>query len=79
MAVSNTTIGTRITTHSPVPFRQFGGGPRAWAGVIGTWRERSRQRSALAELDDRLIDDIGVTRSKARQAAAMPFWSVGKA
>jgi uncharacterized protein YjiS (DUF1127 family) len=78
MAVSNTSIGIRIATHSPALLRQFGGGPRAWAEVIGMWRERSRQRSALAELDNRLLDDIGVTRSKARQAAAMPFWSAGK-
>jgi uncharacterized protein YjiS (DUF1127 family) len=36
---------------------------------------RSRQRDALAELDDRLIEDIGVTRQQANAEAAKPFWT----
>jgi uncharacterized protein YjiS (DUF1127 family) len=35
---------------------------------------RSRQRQALSELDDRLLEDIGVTRQKADGEAAKPFW-----
>jgi uncharacterized protein YjiS (DUF1127 family) len=38
------------------------------------WMERSRQRRALAELDDRLLCDIGLTREEARQECANPFW-----
>jgi uncharacterized protein YjiS (DUF1127 family) len=49
------------------------------AGVIKTWLQRSRQRRALAELDDRILCDIGVTRSQAQREAAKPFWSAGKA
>jgi len=45
-----------------------------WLRVIGTWIERSRQRRALANLDDRLIDDIGITRSEAARESANPFW-----
>ncbi len=29
------------------------------------WLDRQRQRAALALLDDRLLDDIGVTRGEA--------------
>ena len=29
------------------------------------WSDRQRQRAALAGLDDRLLDDIGVTRDAA--------------
>ena len=29
------------------------------------WLDRQRQRAALAQLDDRLLDDIGVTRDEA--------------
>ena len=35
---------------------------------------RSRQREALSSLDDRLLDDIGVTRQQANVEAAKPFW-----
>ena len=36
--------------------------------------ERSRQRQALAELDDHFLKDIGVTRQQAIAEAAKPFW-----
>ena len=35
---------------------------------------RSRQRQALAELDDHFLKDIGVTRQQAIAEAAKPFW-----
>jgi uncharacterized protein YjiS (DUF1127 family) len=35
---------------------------------------RSRQREALSKLDDRFLDDIGVTRQQANAEAAKPFW-----
>ena len=36
--------------------------------------ERSRQRQALAELDDHFLKDIGKTRPEAMAEAAKPFW-----
>ena len=42
--------------------------------VVWFWMERSRQRRALAELDDRLLRDIGLTRDEARRECANPFW-----
>lgn len=35
---------------------------------------RSRQRQALAQLDDKALKDIGVTRRQADAEAAKPFW-----
>jgi hypothetical protein len=35
-----------------------------------------RQRLHLRELDDRMLDDIGVTRSQAEAEADRPFWDV---
>lgn len=35
---------------------------------------RARQRRALAELDARLLADIGLTPDDVRREAAKPFW-----
>jgi uncharacterized protein YjiS (DUF1127 family) len=42
--------------------------------LIGRWIERTRQRQALAELDDRMLRDIGVTRVEAVRESRKPFW-----
>ncbi len=42
--------------------------------VYNLWRGRARQRRRLLELDDRLLRDIGVTRSDALREADKPFW-----
>jgi uncharacterized protein YjiS (DUF1127 family) len=36
----------------------------------------ARQRRELAELDDRMLHDIGITRFEARQEAARGFWYI---
>jgi uncharacterized protein YjiS (DUF1127 family) len=36
--------------------------------------ERRRQRRVLADLEDRLLDDIGRTRAEAQAEARRPFW-----
>lgn len=38
------------------------------------WLERVQDRRRLAELDDHMLRDIGLTRAEAEQAAARPFW-----
>lgn len=40
------------------------------------WIALARERRSLADLadDDRLLQDIGVTRSRALHEAAKPFW-----
>jgi uncharacterized protein YjiS (DUF1127 family) len=42
---------------------------------LGLWMERSRQRSHLAQLDDRLLGDIGVDRATAAAEADKAFWA----
>jgi uncharacterized protein YjiS (DUF1127 family) len=38
--------------------------------------DRARQRHKLGELDDRLLRDIGIARSQAREESSKPFWQV---
>jgi len=58
--------------------------PRS-AGPVSTWvgrvaasahrtLQRRRQRSALLELDDRRLNDIGLTRDQALKEARKPLW-----
>jgi uncharacterized protein YjiS (DUF1127 family) len=45
-----------------------------WSRVINVWIQRNRQRHQLANLDDRMLWDIGVTRAQAARECAKPFW-----
>lgn len=42
--------------------------------TIVKWEERHRTRKALAQLDNRLLDDIGITRADAQLETQRPFW-----
>ena len=42
--------------------------------LIATWIERTRQRYALAGLDDHMLRDIGITRVEAARESGKPFW-----
>lgn len=41
---------------------------------LTAWRERSQTRAQLARLDDRMLKDIGLSRSDAAFEARKPFW-----
>jgi uncharacterized protein YjiS (DUF1127 family) len=38
--------------------------------------ERARQRNALAELDDRLLQDVGLSRDDVTSEVEKPFWKI---
>ncbi len=42
--------------------------------LLWWWRYRSRHRRALAELDDYMLRDIGLTRREIEAEARKPFW-----
>jgi len=64
-------LGARRLSRSTLP----GVHPLGWAlGTLLTWQQRTRERAALAALDDRLLEDIGLTRAQARAEADKPFW-----
>jgi len=62
------TTYAKTTAHRAArPFRRFG-----LAELLGL----ARQRTALAHLDQHLLDDLGITRDEARAEASRPIWDV---
>jgi uncharacterized protein YjiS (DUF1127 family) len=47
--------------------------PRGWV-TLETWYKRASQRRQLRELDDRLLQDIGVSRADAWREGRKHFW-----
>lgn len=41
---------------------------------IKRWDQRARSRRQLAQMDERLLRDIGLTQRQARHEAAKAFW-----
>jgi uncharacterized protein YjiS (DUF1127 family) len=46
----------------------------ALAEAFFAWQERVSQRHTLARLDDRLLRDMGLTRSDVEHEVSKPFW-----
>jgi uncharacterized protein YjiS (DUF1127 family) len=44
------------------------------AAAIRTWRRRSRSRAELAEMDQRMLNDLALSPSHAEVEASKPFW-----
>lgn len=44
------------------------------ADTLGEWLRRGRSRRLLAEMDDRMLHDIGLTRDAALSEGDKPFW-----
>lgn len=47
----------------------------AVAGVVASWVERANQRRALADMDTRQLEDLGISRADALVEADKPFWA----
>lgn len=47
--------------------------PRLLLSLLA-WRHEARQKARLRLLDDRLLQDIGVTRAEAEAEADRPLW-----
>ncbi len=44
--------------------------------ILLLWQRRANQRHALAHLDDRMLRDLGLSRSEAAWESRKPFWRV---
>ena len=62
----------------PAPTMGLSGGLAALSdrllALASEWSEHNRQRRHLHELDDRLLQDVGITRAEADAEAHKPFW-----
>ena len=72
-------VFSREGADGEAPSRQSGSStsPGSWLLTPLFWNERSRQRrrlGELADLNDELLRDIGVSREEALREAAKPFW-----
>jgi uncharacterized protein YjiS (DUF1127 family) len=47
---------------------------RAMLNQLLVWHERTRQRRSLAELDDHLLRDLGLSRTAVTVETNKPFW-----
>lgn len=53
--------------------RQGGLAARIWA-VLRCWQERSESRRHLRSMEDRILQDVGLTRADFDREIAKPFW-----
>ena len=47
---------------------------RKLKSLIITWKVRAQSRKHLAEMDSRLLKDIGLTEADRSQEVVKPFW-----
>ena len=71
--------GTYALHQPEVPssfLRRLAGLPARVLDRLLIWQERAAERAHLASLDDRILKDIGISRSQADIEARKPFWRV---
>ena len=61
-----------LAIHRPVGRRAAP--PRRLPALFRIWRQRMRERRALAAMDERGLRDIGLSRYDAFYEADKPFW-----
>jgi uncharacterized protein YjiS (DUF1127 family) len=69
--ISSTEYVAGFSTRPTTSWRDIAGGT---LNLVSRWRERARQRQALAALDDSQLRDIGITRYDAEHECNKPFW-----
>jgi uncharacterized protein YjiS (DUF1127 family) len=66
------------TTTQTVQTKRILENPTAWwiriKHVIAEWQNRARSRHELANLSDRQLRDIGLSRYSANFESSKPFW-----
>lgn len=44
--------------------------------ILRTWQQRHCTRRDLPSLNDRLLQDIGISRAETEREASQPFWQI---
>jgi uncharacterized protein YjiS (DUF1127 family) len=65
--MADLTFGTLTNTHTPAVLANI-------AHKLTEWRHRARQRAELAQLSERDLHDIGITRVDVVFEISKPFW-----
>lgn len=65
---SSTSLRGQLSTESSTPLSS------QLTVLIGLWIRNYSTRRTLGELDDRILDDIGIDRIAAEQEVKKPFW-----
>jgi len=68
--MSYTHNSSRVAGTTVLPTRR----PRNLLDVLFLWSERARQRRLLAGLDERMLKDIGLSRTDVSHETGKPFW-----
>ena len=50
------------------------GEARKTTNLLALWQRRATARRAMVEMDERIMDDAGLSRQDIQQEAAKPFW-----
>ncbi len=67
-------ISLHFSSNAPSSRGLAAGTFTAFANVIGTWRQRNRERRELALLDERSLHDLGLNSGNVEFEASKPFW-----
>ena len=68
-------MATNYTLTMPRRTMRFADRLHMALGHVLTWYARSRERRTLAELDERMLRDIGISAAEAHAEAHKPFWA----
>lgn len=74
MAAMNVSRGAGGSGAARFSLHAAGALTRRIAAAVTAWRDRARERDVLAGLDERLLNDIGVTRADVMREVSKPFW-----
>jgi len=66
-------MATKTLTTAPVGF-EFSSIFKSVIDTLIVWNERYAERSRLAEMDFRMLNDIGMDYADAQREAGKPFW-----
>ena len=74
MSRTYTTVRYGQPTLSYRPLTAILGSVLRTASLLNVWEKRMVERQNLADMDDRILRDMGIDRMSANQEAEKPFW-----